>query len=183
MNQHDDCRCQLWPDFLTAFRAFLRDVCIHPHRCTAYTAILRVLIPIEQFLTFASLQVESAFEFVVALAQTAHLVAGIIGHWGINAVGLYLRTIFHRGDIHEVRPRLDCRRRFLLKRNGISTSSGLFKQQILFAKNEVVFLSHTRAVTYSRKVVDNHAQELVLPIPQGRTSNCYLVLDLQPPSA
>ena len=118
MDEYDDSGGKLGPYLFATLGAFLGDVCIHAHGGAADTAELGVVVPIEQFLTLASLEVEGAWEFVIALTQSAHL------NRGINTVGDDGSAIMHRGDVHLVSPRLNFRGRLFLKGYGVDAVSG-----------------------------------------------------------
>jgi hypothetical protein len=126
MDEYDDSGGKLGPYLFATLGAFLGDVCIHAHGGAADTAELGVVVPIEQFLALASLEVEGAWEFVIALTQSAHLKALMSDDRGINAVGDDGGAIMHRGDVHLVSPRLNFRGRLFLKGYGVDAVSGTF---------------------------------------------------------
>jgi len=74
-DEYDDGGGQGGPYLLAALFAFLRYVGVEAHGASAYPTELRVLVPVEQFVALACLQVFRFRQLVVALAQRAHFVA------------------------------------------------------------------------------------------------------------
>ena len=106
LNQNDDGCGKRRPDLFAAFCTFLTDVGCHFHRSSANAAELGIHVPIVEFLTLSCFLVKGRREFVETRAQAAHFVLRIAGNGLRNGEGLHLCSVFHRGNVENVSPRL-----------------------------------------------------------------------------
>ena len=87
-DEDDDCRGQRGPYLLAAVLALLRDCSVEAHGASADAAELGVLVPVEQLVALAGLQVVGFGQLVVRLAQGTHLVAVVVRQGCVDTEGL-----------------------------------------------------------------------------------------------
>ena len=105
-HQHDDSRSQLRPHLLATVLAALGNISMKLHGSATHPTELRILVPVEQFVTLASLAVFLSRQFIVTLAQATHLIARMVHQRLVDAIRLFA---IH---IHDSSPRLRLHRHF-----------------------------------------------------------------------
>lgn len=137
--EHDDGRGQLRPDLLATMRTLLRNDGVHPCGRTTHTAVLRVLVPVEQFATFPRLQIEFCRQMIERLAQWACLVAIVLGDGIVDAGRPHLRPVLHRCYLHHVRPGLQFDGRILSHGDGTTAVRVLLQHDGILDEYEPIF--------------------------------------------
>ena len=132
--EDDDGSGERGPYRLAALSAFLADIGRHLHGCSAYSAELCVLVPVDEFMAFSCLEVQVSAQFVVTGTESAHLIVGIVGDGGVDGESLYLGSVFHRTDVENMGPGLEFYRTLFRAGNGVASVCQFLQQEVGLAK-------------------------------------------------